>query len=178
MSSKDSDDSRCDSPWYQAGLRFGCTRSGRCCSNHGDHAYVYLLPAEVEALAGALEMTPRTFQRKYTHQENGWTLLTVEGSSCVFQGEGGQCEVYSARPVQCRTWPFWRENIASQEAWEGIVQSVCAGAGCGILYSPERIQHIANCTEDWYEERIDVLPASAQVGHSQTPFPPPQSEEE
>ncbi|MBJ76180.1 MAG: hypothetical protein CMJ98_04090, partial [Planctomycetes bacterium] len=151
-------------PWYTDGLRFGCTASGRCCSNHGEHAYVYLMEAEVRALAEALGMDEGEFRRTHTREEEGWTLLEPQGTHCVFLGETGQCGVYEARPIQCRTWPFWRENLTSPEAFEALVGSICAGAGCGRLYSAEQVLHIADSTEAWYEGELDEFPASAQVG--------------
>ena len=153
-------------PWYTDGLRFGCTASGRCCSNHGEHAYVYLMEAEVRALAEALGMDEGEFRRTHTREEEGWTLLEPQGTHCVFLGETGQCGVYEARPIQCRTWPFWRENLTSPEAFEALVGSICAGAGCGRLYSA------ADSTEAWYEGELDEFPASAQVGTAPEHFPP------
>ena len=159
-------------PWYADGLRFGCTASGRCCSNHGEHAYVYLMDAEVRALADALGMEEDEFRRAHTREEEGWTLLEPQGTHCVFLDETGQCEVYEARPVQCRTWPFWRENLTSPKAFEKLVESICAGAGCGRLYSAEQVLHIADSTEAWYEGELEEFPASAQVGMAPKRFPP------
>ena len=76
-------------PWYAEGLRFGCTASGRCCSNHGEHAYVYLMEAEVSALAQALGLAEEQFLRAYTREEDGWTLLDPKGTQCVFLGGEG-----------------------------------------------------------------------------------------
>ena len=172
MSAHEECDRSGPAPWYAEGLRFGCTASGRCCSNHGQHAYVYLMEAEVSALAEALGMAESEFLRTHTRQEEGWTLLKSQGTRCVFLGETGQCEVYEARPVQCRTWPFWRENLTSPEAFKDLVGSICAGAGCGRLYSAEQVLHIADSTEAWYEGALDEFPASAQVGTQPRPFPP------
>jgi len=125
---------------------------------------VYLMESEVSALAGVLGLSDQEFLDGYTREEEGWTLLEPRGSSCVFLGGNGQCGVYEARPVQCRTWPFWRENLTSPEAFEGLVGGICAGAGCGRLYSADQIQHIADTTEAWYEGELEHFPPSAEVG--------------
>jgi Fe-S-cluster containining protein len=174
MSTKGDSKGSDSTPWYADGLRFGCTASGRCCSNHGEHAYVYLMEAEVTALADALGMEEAEFRKTHTRQEEGWTLLEPRGTSCVFLGGTGQCGVYEARPVQCRTWPFWRENLASPEAFQALVGSICKGAGSGTLYSAEQVLHIADSTEAWYEGDLDEFPASAQVGTAPEHFPPRQ----
>lgn len=46
--------------------------------------------------------------------------------------------MYSARPVQCRTWPFWPENVETPEDWKHITQ-ICPGSGQGRVYRAEEI---------------------------------------
>ena len=51
------------------------------------------------------------------------------------------CSVYEARPMQCRTWPFWKVNLASRQAWESVKKATpCPGMGSGTLVSIERIR--------------------------------------
>ncbi len=52
-----------------------------------------------------------------------------------------RCAVYDARPWQCRTWPFWPENM-NETVWEREVASYCPGVGKGRLYSAEEIKLI------------------------------------
>ena len=47
-----------DKPWYANGIRFGCQQSGKCCTNHGDHAYVYLKAEDEKRLAKHLGTGP------------------------------------------------------------------------------------------------------------------------
>jgi len=35
-----------------------------------------------------------------------------------------QCTVYPVRPAQCRTFPWWKENLSSKEAWRGLQGNV------------------------------------------------------
>ena len=43
---------------------------------------------------------------------------SVQSTCCVFlDQETNYCRIYEARPVQCRTYPFWPSILKSQEAW-------------------------------------------------------------
>lgn len=55
--------------------------------------------------------------------------------------KNNRCGVYTARPWQCRTWPFWPENMNSA-VWEREVAAYCPGVGKGKLYSAEEIEQI------------------------------------
>lgn len=137
-------------PWYRDGLRFGCTKSGNCCRNHGEYSYVYLMPPEVTALAGHLELDEDVFLERYTHQEEGWTLLRMDEPQCPFLTEENTCGVYSARPRQCRTWPFWEENLKSPEAWAAAAH-ICPGMDSGPRIEWQEAEEIARTNEEWYE---------------------------
>ena len=50
----------------------------------------------------------------------------------------GGCTIYPVRPRQCRTFPFWPENLESPEAWEEATET-CHGVGSGKLYRLEDI---------------------------------------
>jgi Fe-S-cluster containining protein len=53
--------------------------------------------------------------------------------------DGVRCSVYRARPEQCRTWPFWPENM-SERVWTKEVKRDCPGIGIGRLHSPREIE--------------------------------------
>ena len=36
------------------------------------------------------------------------------------------CSLYNVRPLQCRTWPFWPENLTDEETWNGLSEE-CPG---------------------------------------------------
>ena len=73
-------------------------------------------------------------------------LALVEHPSldCIFWEDGAGCQVYHARPLQCRQWPFWPEMLASKAAWKAE-KSICPGMDVedGRLYSREEIDRIA-----------------------------------
>ena len=69
-----------------------------------------------------------------------YSLNEFQNGDCVFfDSKTRKCQVYEARPRQCRTWPFWDSNLKSPEAWEKTCE-VCPGSGRGKLYSLEEIE--------------------------------------
>lgn len=128
-----------DEPWYRDGLRFQCSQCGDCCT--GAPGFVWVNKAEVEALAAEVELEVDAFREKYTRQVGARTsLYEHENGDCVFfDNVARKCTVYDARPRQCRTWPFWDSNLASQRDWNRTC-SVCPGSGQGKLYTLEQIE--------------------------------------
>jgi len=122
------------------GLRFECTQCGKCCTFRDAYAHVYLSRAEVKALAAHLELEVRTFRRRYAFtDEYGWTQLRTAGERCVFlDADTSRCLVYSARPEQCRTFPFWRD-LVEDDAWTEEAARICEGVGRGRLYGAEEV---------------------------------------
>ena len=49
-------------------------------------------------------------------------------------GPRARCRIYSVRPSQCRTWPFWPEVLRSRDDWEfARLDTPCHGMGKGEL---------------------------------------------
>ncbi len=82
-----------------------------------------------------LGLSTSAFTRKYCDRQAGsWHLKErKENPDCLFL-KGKQCGVYEARPIQCRTWPFWPE-VMSPKAWNKEVVSFCPGVGKGKVWS-------------------------------------------
>ena len=51
----------------------------------------------------------------------------ANGDCIYFDPEQRRCTVYEVRPKQCRSWPFWKSNLASPEAWKQVQQGVSRG---------------------------------------------------
>ena len=51
------------------------------------------------------------------------------------------CTVYKSRPSQCRTWPFWNENMNSK-VWNKDISVNCPGVGKGQLISQKKINKL------------------------------------
>ncbi len=125
--------------WYDEGLRFTCVEGCvHCCVTHGDHAYVYLERDDIRGLSDHLGLLPWEFLERYTFREDGYVMLRMDEPECLFLGENG-CTVYAARPVQCRTFPFWKENLKSRTLWKKTGE-FCPGIDQGPTHSREWIQ--------------------------------------
>ena len=128
-------------PWFRDGLRFRCIPDcGRCCVNHDDYSYVYLEGDDAGRLAGHLGLDLATFLDRYTGLDDGLVTLDSRNDACVFL-DGARCSVHAARPVQCRTFPFWREFLRSRERWTAA-RAFCPGIDEGELHSREAIESL------------------------------------
>jgi Fe-S-cluster containining protein len=118
--------------FYSDGLAFSCKRCSSCC--RFDPGTVFLSVDDESALCRHLGMGAAEFEQVYCRwipQDDGEQLSLKEKSNydCIFWGEGG-CTVYKARPLSCRTYPFWRSMLESDEIWKAVSAS-CPGAGQG-----------------------------------------------
>jgi hypothetical protein len=95
----------------------------------------------MERIARHREITVYALRRRYVVKDpDGEVSLKMRANGdCIFWNEG--CSIYSVRPRQCRTYPFWSENLESLEAW-AEVKETCHGAGSGKLYKLEEIRSI------------------------------------
>lgn len=111
--------------WYKDGLRFKCTECGKCCT--GAPGYVWVTDEEIADMAKVLNITPSEFRQKYTRLVHGEVSLKEHPKNydCVFL-QDNKCQLYKSRPKQCRTFPFWRENLSSKEAWDETAER-CEG---------------------------------------------------
>jgi Fe-S-cluster containining protein len=124
-------------PWYHEGLAFECTRCGACCT--GAPGYVWVNAEEIARLAEFRGETVEQFSKKFVRRVGeSYSLNEKPGGDCIFWEKSVGCTVYPARPVQCRTWPFWPENIETADNWERVT-NVCPGSGQGRIFTVEEI---------------------------------------
>lgn len=100
-------------PWYKDGIPFKCQQCGRCCT--GAPGYVWLKEEDEERIIELLKISKAHFRNQYTRTVNGaLSLKEMHGSyDCIFFKDR-KCMIYQARPIQCRTFPFWRSNLESE----------------------------------------------------------------
>lgn len=129
------------SEWYAEGLRFECTLCGNCCS--GPPGYVLVTDEEARAIAARLGLSVAAFLREYTRQTPQGRSLTERqteaGMDCVFLDRATMpgkavCSLYEQRPLQCRTFPWWPENLRDRRGWERLGR-VCEGVNRGPTVS-------------------------------------------
>lgn len=125
-------------PWFQQGLRFECANSGNCCT--GPSGWVCFGPEELTSMAALKNLLPFQFLEQFAHRQKGrWTLNEVERGGlrdCVFlrrdpHTQKAQCSIYAARPKQCRTWPFWPQNLRDEPSWNTAGRT-CPGIANGL----------------------------------------------
>lgn len=130
----------------EPGLRFSCTMCGNCCT--GPEGYVLVSDEEAAALAKRCGISIEAFLEQYTHvMQYGRSLIerhSDAGRDCVFLDREripgkAVCGVYEDRPVQCRTWPYWKSNLASRYAWLRA-KRVCPGMDTGKRSTPVEIR--------------------------------------
>lgn len=126
--------------WWKEGIRFECQSSGKCCTSHGEYGFVYLTKKDRVRMAKQLEMTLAAFTKKHCDRSDGFFHLKEDpqNTDCAFL-KNKKCQIYEARPTQCRTWPFWPDTLPAK-AWNKEVITFCPGVGKGSLISADKIQ--------------------------------------
>jgi Fe-S-cluster containining protein len=153
-------------PWYSDGLRFTCSQCGNCCT--GEPGYVWISRKEIRRLADFLKITPEQVIEQYCRKIDGRYSLREHRNhrgeyDCIFLKEEQStvhrdgravvqtrriCTAYSVRPLQCRTWPFWTENLRSRQRWEQSSRR-CPGMDTGDrLFTREQIEALRDAA-DW-----------------------------
>ncbi|MDR3607855.1 MAG: YkgJ family cysteine cluster protein [Oligoflexia bacterium] len=124
--------------FWKQGIRFECQGTGRCCASRGSYGYVYLTLEDRRRFAKYFKISTLAFTRRHCAKTNGYFHLKEIKGDCQFL-EGKGCSAYDARPAQCRTWPFWPENMNAR-TWSREVKAFCPGVGKGKLYSEAEIK--------------------------------------
>ena len=131
------------SKWYQAGLSFECTQCGNCCS--GPPGYVWVTKRDIARIAEFIGSPDGTLDSTYVRRVGIRRSLTERpGGDCIFlERKDGKtsCSIYPVRPIQCRTWPFWSDNLRSPEAWNTAART-CPGINRGRRYEFVQIEEV------------------------------------
>jgi Fe-S-cluster containining protein len=129
--------------WYAAGLHFECLQCGRCCSGPAE-GYIWVTRPEIRLIASHLNISVSELKKKFLKRV-GFRRTIIEDihtRDCIFlrqtpQGRG--CAIYSVRPQQCRTWPFWPGNLINPGSWNTAAHK-CPGINRGRIYTPQQVQ--------------------------------------
>ena len=130
-----------EEPFYKDGLKFECQRCSACCRH--EPGYVFLSKADLQDLSENLKISEKEFCDKYCRKVDisGFSRISLnekENYDCVFWENGG-CNVYKFRPLQCRTYPFWRPYLESEEDWNALASS-CPGVNKGSIHPRDEIE--------------------------------------
>ncbi|QOY55500.1 YkgJ family cysteine cluster protein [Candidatus Sulfurimonas marisnigri] len=86
------------------------TCKGKCCT--GESGYIYVTKAEIESISKLLNLDIKDFVQEYLFKKLYKYSIKEkkfgENYECIFYDrESNGCNIYDARPLQCRTFPFW-----------------------------------------------------------------------
>uniref|UniRef100_K3WMT9 Methyltransferase domain-containing protein n=1 Tax=Globisporangium ultimum (strain ATCC 200006 / CBS 805.95 / DAOM BR144) TaxID=431595 RepID=K3WMT9_GLOUD len=108
-------------------FQFKCTQCGKCCTGKGGRVRVN--DREIDEIARVTAMATADIKAQYLRHsdaEDQWFIQqTVDDTQCVFL-EGNKCSIYQARPTQCRTFPWWPQNLISDYDWH-VAARDCEG---------------------------------------------------
>jgi Fe-S-cluster containining protein len=121
--------------FFDKGIHFECQKCGTCCT--GEPGAVYIDRNESRLIADFLGMKHASFRKKYLRSlGNRYSIREDPRGRCVFYQNG--CAIYTLRPNQCRTYPFWLQNLRAEKNWRKVVHE-CPGIGKGRKYQKEEI---------------------------------------
>ena len=117
-------------PWWMDGVPFACQADcGRCCDEPG--GIVYLRPEDAQKLANHHNLGVKDWLERDCRQTlDGRYILNSDQYTdvCIYLDENKKCTVYQSRPAQCKSYPFWAENVRSDRSWKRTVKE-CPGLG-------------------------------------------------
>ena len=130
--------------FFDQGIRFECQRCGACCT--GESGFIFVDKREIARIAKYLSKDVSCFIDDYLYPfRSGYSIGEHKDGRCFFYEEG--CAIYPVRPNQCRTFPFWFENLRSRKKWR-LTAKECPGIGKGPLYSKEQIMECIHASID------------------------------
>ena len=132
---------------YEKGIKFQCQGSANCCVSRGSHGFVFLSTKDLSRLAKYFNISFEEFRTYYCQSSDGFIHLKEirKKGECIFL-KNKKCNVYKARPTQCRTWPFWPENMHSK-IWNKEVVNFCPGINKGKIINKKNIDKILKIDE-------------------------------
>ena len=139
--------------FYAGGLKFSCQQCSFCC--RGFPGVVLMSEDDLNRFAKWADVTGEQFILMYcrwVESDDGFEYLSLrekQNLECIFWNEG--CEAYDARPVQCRTYPFWTKVLKDSKSWSDESKE-CKGINNGKIYSKDEIENqLAQ-----YENRLPI----------------------
>lgn len=138
-------------PFFSGGLRFQCQKCSACC--RFDPGIVSLSENDLNRLVAWAGIPRSVFLERYCRwvsvvspsgkTETRLCLQEKPDYDCILWDNG--CTAYEARPLQCRSFPFWESVLQNESSWNSMAAE-CPGINCGNLHCGEEIS-------GWLEKR-------------------------
>ncbi len=127
-----------NNPWFKDGLRFECNKCNICCG--GEPGVIWVNAEDIIKIADFLKMPVDKFSEKYLRKMGiRYSLLELANGDCIMLENG--CKIYPVRPYQCISFPFWLQNVETEDEWKGL-KDKCPGIDKGRLYSLKEISDV------------------------------------
>lgn len=133
--------------FYENGLKFECTQCSGCCRL--DPGFVFLSYNDLDRLKNYFNISEDKFIEKYCRivdmgENKRLSLVEKPNYDCIFWSNG-ICEIYDARPLQCRSYPFWKPFLTDRKSWNAEAES-CSGMNHGRIRDRNEI-------DEWLRSR-------------------------
>ena len=121
-------------------FRFECQKGCiNCCTQKG---HIFLNEDDITRIAAHLHLERLEFEKRYIHRgKQGPRFRLAHSQPCFFIVEGG-CSIHEVKPLQCKAFPYWPENIMTRSAWTAL-RHYCPGIGVGPLVQIESVRERA-----------------------------------
>jgi Fe-S-cluster containining protein len=134
----------------------GCTR---CCDRAGE---VYLTREDIARLAAHLSIARAEFRRRYLCGTPPLLRFRrLRHKQCPFLLPEG-CSVHEAKPLQCSSFPYWPELLASPDERREAA-TYCPGMGHGPLVNLSHAQQVADEVRQAFPTLYPRVPKSAEA---------------
>ncbi len=92
---------------------------GKCCN--GSSGYIWIKKKEIQNISEFLEISTEKVINQYLEKiDFKFTIREIQSGNnfgCIFfNQEQKKCSIYSVRPNQCSSFPFWDEYIRDPES--------------------------------------------------------------
>ena len=115
-------------PWWMSGVKFSCQSGcGKCCDQPGGIVYLSIKDAERISNHSGLSVDDWLERDARKTYDGRFVLKSREDDGiCIHLDENQQCSIYEVRPQQCKAFPWWGENLASDRSWSHV-KELCPG---------------------------------------------------
>ena len=116
-----------------------------------------MLEPNTTSISKFFKLKTKDFINLYCDKSNEFIHLkeTKANGDCQFL-INKRCSVYKARPTQCRTWPFWSENM-NAKTWNKEISKFCPGVGKGKIITDKQIKKKISLDEKNENEMLNEI---------------------